>query len=187
MPGGFTFGATMRGFFIATAAFFGCMVVAGDGGGKGERRRGRGGQGEGGEVAAREGALGVNRRGAAGNWGVGGEIGGIWEKPARTRRCHYQGAPGVGLVLSRCAGAPDINLPRRDRHGSACSFIGLVPAQARFGDRRCRPFFGPKPKFRASYVLRDVLGPVIKTASELALAEFERVLTDLCIQPSRLP
>jgi hypothetical protein len=29
MAGGFTFCATMRGFFIATVAFFGGMVVAG--------------------------------------------------------------------------------------------------------------------------------------------------------------
>jgi hypothetical protein len=50
--GGFTFGATMRGFFIAAAAFFGGMVVAGGGGGEDERRRGRCGQGEGGEAAA---------------------------------------------------------------------------------------------------------------------------------------
>jgi hypothetical protein len=52
-PGAFTFGATMRGFFIAAVAFFRGMVVAGGGGGQGERGRGGGGQGEGGEAVAR--------------------------------------------------------------------------------------------------------------------------------------
>jgi hypothetical protein len=78
VPGGFTFGATMCGFFITTVAFFGCMVVAGGGGRKDETRRGRVGQGEGGEAAVRGGALGVNRRETVGNWGVGGEMGGIY-------------------------------------------------------------------------------------------------------------
>jgi hypothetical protein len=50
---GFTFGATARGFFIPVAAFFGGMDVAEGGGVEGERRRGRGGQEERDEAAAR--------------------------------------------------------------------------------------------------------------------------------------
>jgi hypothetical protein len=37
--GAFTFGATMRGFFIVTVAFFGSMVMAGSGGGRGREGR----------------------------------------------------------------------------------------------------------------------------------------------------
>jgi hypothetical protein len=79
MFAGFTFGVTARGFFIPAAAFFGGMVVAGGGGVECERWRGRGGQGEERRSAGAGGALGVNRRGAAGNGGVGGEIERIWE------------------------------------------------------------------------------------------------------------
>jgi hypothetical protein len=73
--------------------------VAGGGGVEGERRRGRGVEEEGSQGGDAGGALGVNRRGAAGNGGVGGEIGGIWENRRKCVGVIDNGAPGVGLVL----------------------------------------------------------------------------------------
>jgi hypothetical protein len=53
MVGGFTFGATNRGFFSIAVAFFDGMVVAGGGGGRGrEGSEESGDMGEVGEVAA---------------------------------------------------------------------------------------------------------------------------------------
>jgi hypothetical protein len=95
----------------------------------------------------------VNRWGTAGNGGVGGEIGGIWEKPAGRSPSHWQGAPGVGSALLRGAGAPDRILPR----------IGAsTGAPAHFWGRQCGPLFGPKPKFHARRVLGGILGPPVE-------------------------
>jgi hypothetical protein len=103
MFAGFGFGATARGFFILAAAFFGGMVVAGGGGVEGERRQSRGRQEEGRRGDDAGGALGVNRQEAAGNGGVGGEIGGIWEKPAGICWCCWQGGPGRQIgAAARC-------------------------------------------------------------------------------------
>jgi hypothetical protein len=101
----------------------------------------------------------MNRRGAAGNGGVGGEIGGIcgtnrWGDVGGAGK----GAPGVGSALLRGAVAPDRILSHTGRHGSG-SFIGLAPTPARFWGRQCGPLFGPKPKFRIGRVLGGVLGP----------------------------
>jgi hypothetical protein len=84
----------------------------------------RGGEAEAGrdrgdEAAARGGALGVNRRGAAGN------VGKI-EGYGKNRR----ESGGVAAKGARAAGAPDRILPHKGRHGSAGSFIGLAHASA---------------------------------------------------------
>jgi hypothetical protein len=104
----------------------------------------------------RGGALGVNRRGAAGNGGFGGENGGIWGKPAGRRWCRCQGGPG------RRIGAPNRMLPHRGRHGSAGSFIGLAHAPARFWGHRCGPFLGSEPKIYARRVLGGILGASVE-------------------------
>jgi hypothetical protein len=67
------------------------------------------------------------------NWWV---CGGVAGKLAR----------GIDLALPRGAGAPNRILPRRGRHGSADSFIGLVPAQTSFWGRRRGHIFSPEPK-----------------------------------------
>jgi hypothetical protein len=105
-------------------------------------------------VDRREAGSSVGNSGGKHRWKVSGgrnrrESGGVAAK----------GAPSVGLVLPRCAGAPDRILPHRSRHGSAGSFIGPAHAPARFWGRRCGPFFGPKPKLRAGRVLEGVLRP----------------------------
>jgi hypothetical protein len=163
MPRGFSFGATVCGFFIPAAAFFGGMVVAGGVAEAGSERED--------EAAMREGALGVNQRGTAGNGRIGGEIGGIWEKPAGRCWCRWQGGPGVGLALPRDAGAPDRTLPRRGRHGSAGSFVGLAfvpailepPVRAGFWPRvqfPCQPYFGRRFGSAGGDALTFTVGPM---------------------------
>jgi hypothetical protein len=125
MARGFTFGATMRGFFIVAVVFFGGMVMAGGGGGQGRE----GGEEEvGRERQARRRDKGCSVREPAGGCG---KLGGNRRIGLnRQERCGVTAKrdPGVGLALPRCAGAPDMILPRRDQRGSAGSFIGLAPA-----------------------------------------------------------
>jgi hypothetical protein len=61
---------------------------------EGERRRVEIGETRHGGARGGGGALGVNRQGAAGNGGFGGENGGIWGKRAGRRWCPCQGGPG---------------------------------------------------------------------------------------------
>jgi hypothetical protein len=133
IPGGFTYGATARDFFIPAVALFGGMVVAEGGGVEGERRRGRGGQGEGRQDGGAGGALGVNR---LLEWR---EMKGLVRKLEGYRKNRWEGVcvagkgvPGVGSELPRCVGAPDRIPPHKGQHRSAGSFIRLASIPTRF-------------------------------------------------------
>jgi hypothetical protein len=69
--------------------------------------------------------------------------------------------PAHRMVLTRCVGAPDRILPRRDRHESAGLFIGLAPRRRDFGATG-GPIFGPEPKLHVDSVLGGVLGPPVE-------------------------
>jgi hypothetical protein len=139
MAEGFTFGATMRGFFIVIVAFLGGMVVAGGG----DRQGWEGGKEEVGmEREARQRSEGCSMCEPAGVAGNGGRWEN-WEEYGENRPelgvVARKGAPGVGLALSRGASAPDRILLRG-------SFIGLGPAPVGFCGRGCGRVFGSEPK-----------------------------------------
>jgi hypothetical protein len=114
---------------------------------------------EAGSSAGNSGGKGSGGKGSGGKqrWEVSGgrnqrESGGVAAK----------GAPGVGLALPRCVGAPDRILPHKSRHGSNGSFIGLAQTPARFWGSRYGPFFGLKPKLRVDRILEGILGPPVE-------------------------
>jgi hypothetical protein len=146
MPGGFTFGATARGFFIPAVAFFGGMVAAGDGIVEGERRRvgigeTRQRRGGGGVCSGREPAgSGGKWRVWWGKWSDMGKTGGkAVVSPPREPRASDWNCRGVSAFpIGSCRTGAGTGAPAH--------LLGSPTHRRNFGGAGAGCFWAPSPK-----------------------------------------